>query len=165
MKKIILTGIIILAILAVSITPANAICINETYEGEIGFLGDTQLTVRRLCQYGCDSVRGKCSDPFNPTSQQSNMSLTLFIIVFVMAFGAFAVGAIKKTLISMFLAFVLFMVLAMQSFSFDIVLAGTQFSGLSTVFIGICWLFAIITFFAILMGMVSVAKNKNKSNQ
>ena len=161
MKKAIIIGIILFALLVPSV---QGVCINATYEGEIGFLGDTQLTINRFCQYGCDSAKGKCSDPFNPTTQQSNMSLILFIIVLVMAFGALVIGFLKKRLSAMFIAFVLFVVLALQSFSFDIVLSGTQFSGLSTVFIGICWLFALISFVSILVGMVSFAKNRVKQN-
>ena len=156
----VLFGIMLATILSVG--TAQALCINATYEGEVGFLGDTQLTVRRECQYGCDSDRGKCNEPFNPTSQQSNMSLILFIIVLVMAFGALVAGLLKQRLSAMFIAFVLFIVLALQSFSFDIVLSGTQFSGLSTVFIGICWLFALISFVAILVGMVSFVRNSTK---
>jgi hypothetical protein len=162
MKKAIVIGLVLfLMILPV----VQSVCINDTFEGEFGFIGDSNLPTGRFCQYGCDSNRGKCNEPFNPTPQQSDFSLTLFIIVLVMAFGSLVIGILKKRITVTILAFVLFSILAFQSFSFDLVLSGTAFSGLSTIFIGISWLFALISFLATLVGMVGIIRAKSKRPQ
>lgn len=166
MKKLIMLLVIAFLLLLPMQGSARSYCLNESWTRENMIIdSDNPKTIDEFCPNGCDSDRGKCNEPFNPTQQQANMSLILFIIVLVMSFGALVIGFLKKRLSAMFISFVLFVVLALQSFSFDIVLAGTQFSGLTTVFIGVCWLFALISFVSILVGMVSFVRKKPRDNQ
>ena len=124
------------------------VCANSTHlyeEANVAVEGtDYKVNQTIYCNHGCDTDRSECKEPYKPSGDVVYMSLVLYLSLFLMAAAALAVGYWKQTVIFTLFSTIMFCVLALQTFSFDIVLAGTSFSSLTAVFVGLCWIFAIL---------------------
>lgn len=144
-------------------------CINDThlllYEDNYVSTGHYTSNTTKICDYGCDTRVDNCIQPYNISPIQAGISLPLFVILSLVAFGLLVWGATKKHIIGCLFATILFPVLALQGIAFDSILAYTQFAGITTIIVGIYWIGFIASFLLTLLGAVGYLKDNKKDKQ
>lgn len=93
------------------------------------------------------------------------MLMELFILLFLMGFGALGLGIWKRHLIPTILAVIIFGVLAFQSFGIEYVSAGATVDIQEPIFSLLSWLFMFISFIVCLIAVVSMLRNKDDNKQ
>jgi len=147
----------------------NTNCLNNTHQSlyQNINIGDEfiKINTTKLCPYGCINETGACSEPYSITPVQAQFGLPLFLIVFIGGLGSLWFGATRKHIILTMFATIMFFIMALQSVALDSIFVGTFFSGMTSIFVMVSWLLAIVSLAATLIGMVYYASDSAKKKK
>lgn len=147
----------------------NSRCLNSTH---LFLWDDMKLSGRDLLAnttvdctpFECNNLSETCNQPYQMTAVQADFSLYFFFFMFIAGIVAlfFGIAKKKKHVVLTIFATIMFLIMGLQSVALDAVFIGTFFAGFTSIFIGLCWILAIVSFLATLIGMVSYATGKSK---
>jgi uncharacterized membrane protein len=84
----------------------------------------------------------------------------LYVLLFLIGLGSLFLGVMKKHLLPLFLAVIIFSVLAFSGFTLEYISNGTTIKWTEPAFIYLSWLLMFVAFIFILAGAVSMLKDK-----